>query len=35
MTMGMGGELPNDAGSIVPVEMQVGVRLTMSTTELD
>ena len=33
MTMGMGGELPDDAGAIVPVEMQVGVDMTMSTTE--
>jgi hypothetical protein len=33
MTMGMGGELPNDAGTIVPIEMHVGVGMTMSTTE--
>jgi hypothetical protein len=31
--MGMSGDLPNDAGAIVPVEMQVGVDMTMDTTE--
>lgn len=33
MTMGMGGELPDGTGAIVPVEMQVGVGMSMSTTE--
>jgi hypothetical protein len=33
MTMGMSGDLPNDAGAIVPVEMHIGVDMTMNTTE--
>lgn len=33
MTMGMRGELPNDAGLTVPVEMQVDVGMTMSSEE--
>ena len=32
MTMGMGGDLPNDEGAIVPIEMLVGVGMTMRTT---
>ncbi len=33
MTMGMGGELPNDAGITVPVEMQVDVDMAMTSEE--